>query len=83
MRSILSTSAIRSFVWVAFLLAAITVYGAEQAPQTVGWSTLKLLTSSTPANSPVRQLEGKRVDVRLGRQGSDGVKLPASEDRVP
>jgi|HubBroStandDraft_5_1064220.scaffolds.fasta_scaffold06935_3 hypothetical protein len=73
MRSILSTSAIRSFVWVAFLLAAITVYGAEQAPQTVGWSTLKLLTSSTPANSPVRQLEGKRVSI-------PGFMVPLEDD---
>jgi uncharacterized protein len=73
MRSILPANSIRLLVGVGILLVAIHLYGAEQAPQTVGWSTLKMLTSSTPQNSPVRQLQGKRVSI-------PGFMVPLEDD---
>jgi hypothetical protein len=39
----------------------------------VGWSTLKLLTSTTPQNSPVRQLQGKRISI-------PGFMVPLEDD---
>ncbi len=73
MRSTLLANPIRSLVWVSIFLAAASLYGAEQAVQTVGWSTLKMLTSSTPPSSPVRQLQGKRVSI-------PGFMVPLEDD---
>lgn len=73
MRSILPAKSICLLVCAGFLFAATSVYAADQAAQTVGWSTLKLLTSSTPAGSPVRQLNGKRVSI-------PGFMVPLEDD---
>ena len=73
MRSIALANSIRSLAWAAIFLAATGSHGAEQAPQTVGWSTLKMLTASTPQNSPVRQLQGKRVSI-------PGFMVPLEDD---
>lgn len=73
MRSNLSKNAISSLVCMGFLLAAVGLYGADSAPQTVGWSLLKTLTSTTAGNSPVRQLQGKRVSI-------PGFMVPLEDD---
>src|ERR1700753_530526 len=73
MRSILSANPFRSCVWVGIFFAATSLYGADQSAQTVGWSTLKLLTSSAPSTSPVRQLQGKRVSI-------PGFMVPLEDD---
>ena len=72
MRFLLKNS-VRVFAWVGVFFTAAVVYAATPAAQTVGWSTLKLLTSSTPANSPVRQLNGKRVSI-------PGFMVPLEDD---
>jgi uncharacterized protein len=72
-RAMLRANPICSLVCAGIFLAATGLYGAEQAAQTVGWSTLKMLTSSTPQNSPVRQLQGKRVSI-------PGFMVPLEDD---
>jgi uncharacterized protein len=61
------------FICMGLLLAASSLCVADSAPQTVGWSMLKMLTSSTPADSPVRQLQGKRVSI-------PGFMVPLEDD---
>lgn len=73
MRSMLLTNTIRTLVCVGFLFVATGLQGADNTSQTVGWSTLKLLTASTPASSPVRQLQDKRVSI-------PGFMVPLEDD---
>lgn len=70
---ILPANSIRAIVWVGLFHAAAVLYAAAPPPQPVGWSTLKMLTSSTPENSPVRQLNGKRVSI-------PGFMVPLEDD---
>jgi hypothetical protein len=72
LRSI-TTTTLRILVCVALVSIATGLQGADNAAQTVGWSTLKTLTSSTPQDSPVRQLQGKKVSI-------PGFMVPLEDD---
>ncbi|WP_158750694.1 DUF3299 domain-containing protein [Acidobacterium sp. S8] len=73
MRFLPTKNSTRTLAWVGIFFAAQALYAAAPAPQSVGWSTLKLLTSSTPATSPVRQLDGKLVSI-------PGFMVPLEDD---
>jgi len=73
MRFLPAKNSIRTLAWVGIFFAAQSLHAAAPAPQPVGWSTLKLLTSSTPATSPVRQLDGKLVSI-------PGFMVPLEDD---
>ncbi|QNI30587.1 DUF3299 domain-containing protein [Alloacidobacterium dinghuense] len=72
MMRILWRSSIYLLALVGVFLAAST-RAAEPVPQQVGWSTLKMLTSSSAESSPVRQLNGKRVSI-------PGFMVPLEDD---
>jgi hypothetical protein len=72
-QSILSLKGLRMLIGVGLLLAVTNIYGADNAAQTVGWSTLKMLTSTTPKSSPVWQLQDKRVSI-------PGFMVPLEDD---
>jgi hypothetical protein len=73
MRFLLAKNQIQALVLAGTSFSAVVFYAAVPAAQPVGWSTLKLLTSSTPATSPVRQLNGKRVSI-------PGFMVPLEDD---
>src|ERR1700757_4357677 len=52
---------------------ASSLYAADPIQQQVSWSTLKMLTASSPESSPVRQLNGKRVSI-------PGFMVPLEDD---
>ena len=72
MRPTFLANTIRTLMCAGLLFVATGVQ-ADTNSQTVGWSTLKLLTASTPANSPVRQLQDKRVSI-------PGFMVPLEDD---
>lgn len=57
----------------ALVLAVTVLYSAENTAQTIGWGVLKTLTASTPEDSPVRQLQGRRVSI-------PGFMVPLEDD---
>jgi uncharacterized protein len=63
----------RILAGLALVLAATALYSAENTAQTIGWGVLKTLTVSTPEDSPVRQLQGKRVSI-------PGFMVPLEDD---
>jgi len=72
-RSILSLKGLRMLGVCGLLLAVTNIYGADNAAQTVGWSTLKMLTATSPKSSPVWQLQNKRVSI-------PGFMVPLEDD---
>lgn len=73
LRSTLSLKGLRALMGVGLLLISTNFYGADNAAQTVGWNTLKLLTATTPKSSPIWQLQDKRVSI-------PGFMVPLEDD---
>jgi hypothetical protein len=73
LRSILCARGLCIIAVAVFLFTGGRLCGADTTAQNVGWSELKQLTASTPENSPVRQLQGKRVSI-------PGFMVPLEDD---